>query len=666
MRSSTLVAMVFVAGGFSSVANAAPGDLDTTFNPSGSPAGTLTTALGTGGTDSAHAVIIQPADGKIVAAGYSYNPTFAMDPGNTWFTVARYNSNGGLDHTFNPTGSWPGGATGAPGTVATYITPTLGENRLAINSLAIQADGKIVAGGNNSNSYTGISVFALARYNTNGSLDTTFNPSGTLPGTSGTLPGMASTAFSHGGAVINSIAIQPADGKIVAAGVATSINTYGQVQQGMALARYSTNGSLDTTFNPTGSQPGTLMLTMMAGTNPTTSSARSVAIQADGKIIAAGSSQDSNEDPLFTLARYNTNGSLDTTFNPAGTPPGTVTTALGPHYTDAELMSVAIQPADGKIVAAGGKCDYWGSCIFALARYNTNGSLDTTFNPAGSLPGTVTTAFGASSYKIMSMAIQADGKIVATGFDTYGLGNSSALVRYNTNGSLDSTFNPTGSQPGTVITSVTGDQAYSVAIQPADGKIVTAGNYNRGFTLARYLAAPFSDTSGNWAASYINAIYGAGITTGCGGGNYCPSQNVTRDQMAAFIIRAKEGEPAATCATPPFTDVPISDGFCKYVKRMLDLSITTGCGSGNYCPTQNVTRDQMAAFIIRAVEGEPSATCTTAPFTDVPISDGFCKYVKRMVALNITTGCGGGNYCPSQTVTRDQMAVFLARAFLGM
>ena len=179
-------------------------------------------------------------------------------------------------------------------------------------------------------------------------------------------------------------------------------------------------------------------------------------------------------------------------------------------------------------------------------------------------------------------------------------------------------------------------------------------------------AVPFPDTSGNWAASYINAIYGAGITTGCGGGNYCPSQNVTRDQMAAFIIRAKEGEPAATCATPPFTDVPISDGFCKYVKRMLDLSITTGCGSGNYCPTQNVTRDQMAAFIIRAKEGEPAATCATPPFTDVPISDGFCKYVKRMVALNITTGCGGGNYCPSQTVTRDQMAVFLARAFLGM
>jgi hypothetical protein len=138
--------------------------------------------------------------------------------------------------------------------------------------------------------------------------------------------------------------------------------------------------------------------------------------------------------------------------------------------------------------------------------------------------------------------------------------------------------------------------------------------------------------------------------------------------MAAFIIRAKEGEPAATCATPPFTDVPISDGFCKYVKRMLDLSITTGCGSGNYCPTQNVTRDQMSAFIIRAVEGNPAAGyCgSTAPFSDVPAASTFCGYIKRMTELGITTGCGGGKYCPSQTVTRDQMAVFLARAFLGM
>jgi hypothetical protein len=175
----------------------------------------------------------------------------------------------------------------------------------------------------------------------------------------------------------------------------------------------------------------------------------------------------------------------------------------------------------------------------------------------------------------------------------------------------------------------------------------------------------FADVpAGQWAKDFINALYANGITTGCGGSNYCPTQNVTRDQMAAFIIRSVEGEPAA-CTSAPFPDVPTSNAFCKYVKRMLDRNITTGCGGGNYCPSQNVDRQQMAAFIIRALEGEPAA-CTSAPFSDIPASQSFCKYIKRMQELNITTGCGGGNYCPTQTVTRDQMAAFLARAFLGM
>jgi hypothetical protein len=182
------------------------------------------------------------------------------------------------------------------------------------------------------------------------------------------------------------------------------------------------------------------------------------------------------------------------------------------------------------------------------------------------------------------------------------------------------------------------------------------------------LPTAFNDVpTTNFAFDYINAIKDAGITTGCGTpGNYCPSQNVTREQMAAFIIRAAEGEPAA-CTTAPFPDVPLSNGFCKYIKRMLELNITTGCGNGNYCPSLNVDRQQMAAFIIRAVEGNPAAGyCSTAPFPDVPVSNAFCGHIKRMLELNITTGCGNGNYCPTQSVTRDQMAAFLARAFLSM
>ncbi len=177
---------------------------------------------------------------------------------------------------------------------------------------------------------------------------------------------------------------------------------------------------------------------------------------------------------------------------------------------------------------------------------------------------------------------------------------------------------------------------------------------------------------GYWAEDHIYAIFDAGITNGCSQNPlmYCPKNDVTREQMAAFIVRAVEGEPPANyCGTgSPFSDVSSSSVFCKYIKRLSELGITQGCGGGNYCPKTTVTRDQMAAFLVRAVEGEPPANyCDTgSPFSDVSPASFFCKYIKRLSELGITNGCGGGNYCPNNTVKRDQMAVFLGRAFLGM
>jgi hypothetical protein len=116
----------------------------------------------------------------------------------------------------------------------------------------------------------------------------------------------------------------------------------------------------------------------------------------------------------------------------------------------------------------------------------------------------------------------------------------------------------------------------------------------------------FADVTTNyWAFNYIEAIYKPGITVGCGNGDYCPYNNVTRGQMAAFIVRAKEGEPAANyCASgSAFSDVSPSDPFCKYIKRLSELGITVGCGNGNYCPDQYVARDQVAAFLSRAFLG---------------------------------------------------------------
>jgi Fe2+ transport system protein FeoA len=181
----------------------------------------------------------------------------------------------------------------------------------------------------------------------------------------------------------------------------------------------------------------------------------------------------------------------------------------------------------------------------------------------------------------------------------------------------------------------------------------------------------FNDVSiGYWADDYIYAIYQVGVTLGCGGGNYCPTSTVTRDQMAAFLVRAKEGEPPTDyCLSgSPFVDVPVDSGFCKYIKRLSELGITQGTAPVIYSPLGNVTRDQMAAFIIRAVEGEPDPNyCAGGSlFGDVPPDSLFCKYIKRLSELGITQGTAPGIYNPLGSVTRDQMAAFLARAFLGM
>ncbi len=205
-----------------------------------------------------------------------------------------------------------------------------------------------------------------------------------------------------------------------------------------------------------------------------------------------------------------------------------------------------------------------------------------------------------------------------------------------------------------------------------------------------YLA--FSDVpSSDSFYGYIEAIYGAGITTGCGNGEYCPAEDVTRDQMAAFLVRGtqvKAGQSPTSfgctggrsCATeiPYFSDVSGAEQFFSYIQKLKELGVTTGCGNGDYCPSENVTRDQMAAFIIRALYGSSFActggvagatvncAATTPYFTDVTTTDQFFPYVQKMKELGITTGCGNGEYCPSENVTRDQMAAFLARAFLGM
>jgi hypothetical protein len=177
----------------------------------------------------------------------------------------------------------------------------------------------------------------------------------------------------------------------------------------------------------------------------------------------------------------------------------------------------------------------------------------------------------------------------------------------------------------------------------------------------------FSDvTDSHWAYDYICTMYNLGISNGYSDGTYRPTDNVNRGQMAAFIIRVEFGEDFSYSLTPHFSDVLSGHWAFKYVQKMYDEGITTGYADGTYRTATNVTRGQMAAFIIRALFGDDFDYETMPYFTDVPETHWAFKYVQKMYDEGITTGYTDGTYRPSQNVNRAQMAAFIARAFLEL
>jgi uncharacterized delta-60 repeat protein len=355
-------------------------------------------------------------------------------------------------------------------------------------SVVVQSDGKIVAAGysDNGSKYD----FAVVRYNTNGSLDTTFDTDGKV-----------TTAIGSGTDIAYSVVLQ-SDGKIVVAGY-----SYNGTNDDFAVVRYNTDGSLDTTFDTDG------IVTTAIGSN--IDRANSVVVQSDGKIVAAGYSYNgSNFD--FAVVRYNTNGSLDTTFDTDGK----VTTAIG-SGTDA-AYSVVLQ-SDGKIVVAGNS-RIGSNDDFAVVRYNTNGSLDTTFDTDGK----VTTAIGSGTDEARSVVVQSDGKIVAAGYSDNGPNFDFAVVRYNTNGSLDTTFDTDGKV--TTAVGLGDDEAYSVVLQ-SDGKIVAAGYSDNGpnfdFAVVSYTISVSSVSS----VSSLSWVGAQSIN--------CPAPNPWVKEKLGFASNAK-------------------------------------------------------------------------------------------------------------------------------
>ncbi|MFM8415828.1 MAG: delta-60 repeat domain-containing protein, partial [Planctomycetota bacterium] len=316
------------------------GTLDPTFGPGGR--GWVDNDLGA--DDAILGVAIQP-DGKIVAAGTSGNGPAAD------FVVARYDAQGNLDATF-----------GTGGLVFTDFGGGMSQDQAS--SVLLQPDGKIVVAGYTVLGGTGPLQFAMARYDTSGTLDPTFGTGG-----------LVVTPVQVTDAAINSIALQ-ADGRIVAAGTSRSGD------QNFALARYTPAGVLDTTFDPVENDG---VVTIDLGGDEV---GRGVALLADGRILVAGYKNDAGGNTGI-LMRLNGDGSLEGTFGTGGI---ASTTIGGESYA---VNGLAVQQ-NGRIVMAGEAGDY-GSTRFAASRHNPDGTLDTTFGAGGTvttdLPSPTETAY---------------------------------------------------------------------------------------------------------------------------------------------------------------------------------------------------------------------------------------------------------------------------------
>jgi uncharacterized delta-60 repeat protein len=409
--------------------------LDTTFNSVGYA--THNGAAGGVGTDRGNSIAIQP-DGKYVIAGNSRNAA-ANDDMAIW----RYNSDGSLDTTFNSVG------------YAVHNSAAGGNSHDLGQSISIQSDGKYVVAGYSRN-VAANNDMVIWRYNTNGSLDTTFNSVGYV------VHNNAAGGNSHD--LGQSISIQ-SDGKYVVAGYSRNV----AANDDMAIWRYNTDGTLDTTFNSVGYATHH----NAAGGNGSDVGSL-IAIQSDGKYVITGYSLSAATNTDMVIWRYNSDGSLDTTFNSVGY--AVHAGAAGGSAADAG-NSIAVQ-AEGKYVVTGYSTNAAADQDMVIWRYNTDGSLDTTFNSVGYTVHN--SAAGGIGSDIGSLiVIQVDGKCVVSGYSTNAAANHDmAIWRYNSDGSLDTTFNSVGYFIHNSAAGGNGaDRAYSSVIQ-SDGKYVAAG-YSR-------------------------------------------------------------------------------------------------------------------------------------------------------------------------------------------
>jgi uncharacterized delta-60 repeat protein len=390
----------------------APGALDPSFGSGGK----VTTSFGFSNGDAALAVAIQP-DGKILAAGH----------GGVSYGLLRYNPDGSLDSSFGSGGK--------------VVTDFFGSADGA-NAMILQPDGKIIAAGSSFRDSTYEWEFSLARYNGDGSLDSSFG-----------VDGRVLFDFADRFSVGRAVALLP-DGKIVVAGGVFSSSSNPLERAGdFALVRFKKDGRLDKSFG----EEGRVTTDFLGGDDE----ANAVIVQPDGKIVAIGyANRPGTNDRLFAAARYNPDGSMDRSFGSRGK----VTNEF-PGF--GSIASAGLLQPDGKIVLAGYASVPF-TIDFGLMRLNPDGSLDSTFGQAGR----VSIDFFNGSDNARAVALQRNGKIVVAGVVTNGTNLDFGIARLNRDGSVDARFGDGGK--ASLDFFHLDDGAEAIAIQD-DGKIVVAG-----------------------------------------------------------------------------------------------------------------------------------------------------------------------------------------------
>jgi uncharacterized delta-60 repeat protein len=388
------------------------------------------------------ASILQP-DGKEIVVGSALNP----DSGDTDFSIARLNTDGTLDTTFNGDGKV---------LVPFNLLGPAGGDDVA-TCLAIQADGKIVVGGSAQRSVNGDYDFAVARINFDGTLDSSFGNGG-----------LTTIGFQAGGSLedrATGVAVAP-DGRIVVGGWAAK-SASGNTD--FAVVRLDASGSIDETFGSAGKK----LIAFNAG-GAGADKANGLVVQPDGRIVLAGSAQMSKRgDYDFAIARLNVTGTMDKSF--AGSGKRTVSFNLGGNRDD-EATSVALQ---GTNIVLGGYAtrDLLGNEDFAAVRLLKNGNLDRSFNQNGRQTANFDIG-GTLQDRAFSIASTSDGRLVLAGFSEISDGGNYdfAVVKLTANGSLDPSFGDNGMVLVPIdLTGDARDEAHSVVVNPQDDSVTVAG-----------------------------------------------------------------------------------------------------------------------------------------------------------------------------------------------